>query len=75
MQMKVSVGNMWVTIFIEIMHVGVPVAIMHVVFSAVHYRHDNSIEIIQVTVSVVAVFVTVSSSNFIFLSLTNTHIS
>ena len=29
-----------VTIFIEIMYMGVPVAIMLVVFSAVHYAHD-----------------------------------
>ena len=26
--------------FIEIIHVGVPVAIMQVVFSAVHFAHD-----------------------------------
>ena len=31
--------------------------------------------IMQVTVSVVAIYVTVSSSNFRFLSLTDTHIS
>ena len=39
-QVKVSAGNLWVTIFTEIMHVGVSVAIMQVVFSAVHYAHD-----------------------------------
>ena len=33
MQVKVSAANMWVTIFIEIMQVGVSVAIMQVVFS------------------------------------------
>ena len=40
MQLKVSAANMWVTIFFEIMHVRVSVAIMQVVFSAVHYAHD-----------------------------------
>ena len=35
-----SLANMWVTIFIQIMHVGVSVAIMQVVFSTVHYAHD-----------------------------------
>ena len=70
MQLKISAANMWVTIFIEIMEVGVvSVSIMHV-FSAVHYAHD--IVIMQVTVSVVAMYLTVRSSNFIFLSLTPT---
>ena len=36
-QVTVSAANMWVTIFIIIMHMG---AIMQVVFSAVHYAHD-----------------------------------
>ena len=40
MQVKVSAGNMWVTMFFEIMHVGVSVSVMRVVFSAVHYAHD-----------------------------------
>ena len=40
MLLKASATNMWVTIFIEIMHVEVSVAIMQVVFSAVHYAHD-----------------------------------
>ena len=40
MQVNVSASNIWVTIFIETMQVGVPVAIMQVVFSAVHYAHD-----------------------------------
>ena len=40
MQVKVSAANMWVTIFFEIMRVGVSVAIMQVIFSAVHYAHD-----------------------------------
>ena len=34
-----------------------------------------SIAVMQVTVSVVAMYVTVSSSNFIFLSLTDTYFS
>ena len=40
MQMTVSAANMWVTIFIIVMLVGDSVAIMQVVFSAVHYAHD-----------------------------------
>ena len=36
---KISVANMWVTIFLEIMQVGV-VAVMQVEFSTVHYAHD-----------------------------------
>ena len=40
MQVTVSAANMWVTIFIVIMQMGVSVAIMQVVFSAVHYVHD-----------------------------------
>ena len=39
MQVKVSAANMWVTIFIELSR-WVSVAIMQVVFSAVHYAHD-----------------------------------
>ena len=42
MQVTVSAANMWVTIFIVIMHMGVSVAVMWVVFSAVHYAHDCS---------------------------------
>ena len=40
MQMTVSAANMWVTIFVVIMQMEVSVAIMQVVFSAVHYPHD-----------------------------------
>ena len=85
MQAKVSTVNVWMTIFIEIMQVGVSVGIMQVVFSAVHHAHDYfilyyilyiilysmSIVVMQVAVSVVAMYVTASSSNFIFLSLTS----
>ena len=39
MQVKGSAVNTWVTIFIEIMQLGVSVAVMHVVFSTVHYAH------------------------------------
>ena len=35
-----SSANMWVTIFVVTMHMGVSVAIMQVVFSVVHYAHD-----------------------------------
>ena len=40
MLVKGSAANMWVTIFIEIMPVGVSAAIMQVVYSALHYVHD-----------------------------------
>ena len=40
MQVKVSTANMWVTIFIEIIHVKVSITIMQIVFSTVHYAHD-----------------------------------
>ena len=74
MQVKVLAANMWVTIFIEIMH-GVSVTIMQVVFSTVHYAHDYFFVIMQVTVSVILMYVTGSSSNFIFVSLTDNHFS
>ena len=69
-QLKISAANMWVTIFFEIMHVGV--AITQVVFSAVQ---KIVIVIMQVTVSVIAMYVSVSSRNFIVLFLTDTHFS
>ena len=37
---NVYTANMWLTIFIEIMHMEVSVTIMQVVFSTVHYEHD-----------------------------------
>ena len=40
MQLTDSAGNMWMTIFYVIIQMGISVAIMHVVFSAVHYAHD-----------------------------------
>ena len=40
MKVTVSAANMWVTIFIEIMRMGVSVAVKQVVSSAVHYAHD-----------------------------------
>ena len=40
MMVKVSAANVWVTIFIDFMHMGVSVGIMPVVFSLVHYAHD-----------------------------------
>ena len=74
MKVKASAANIMVTIFIEIMRVGVSVAIMQVVFSAVHYAHDYfCCSDAGVTVSVVAMYVTVSISNFAFFSLTDTH--
>ena len=74
---KISAVNMWVTIFIEIMQVGVSVAIVQVVFSTVHYAHDyiccNYAN--YAVISVVAMYVTASSSKSIFLSLTDIHFS
>ena len=39
-QVTVSAENMWVTIFVVFMQMGVSVAIMQVVVSAVQYAHD-----------------------------------
>ena len=63
----VSAANMWVTIFIVIVQMGVNVAIMHVVFFAVHYAHDCLFVIMQLTLSFIAKQVTVLSNMFIFL--------
>ena len=40
MQVTVSAAKTWLTIFVVIMQMGVSVAIMLKVFSAVHYAHD-----------------------------------
>ena len=48
MQVKVFPANKWVRSFIEIMQVE-SAAIMQVAFSAVHFAHDYSIVIMQVT--------------------------
>ena len=40
MQVTVSVANMWLTIVVVIMQMGVSAAIMQVVFFAVHYALD-----------------------------------
>ena len=40
MQVTVSASNIWVTIFVIIMQMGVSFAIMLVVFSTGHYAHD-----------------------------------
>ena len=50
-QVTVSASNMWVTIFIVFIQVGVSVAIMQVVLSAVHNCFYCKM---QVTVSVIA---------------------
>ena len=39
-QVTVSATKMWLIIFVVIMQMGVPVAIIQVVFSAVHYALD-----------------------------------
>ena len=75
MQVKFSAANMWVTVFIEIMHMGVSVAIMQVVFSTVHYANDYFYCNYLGDCFCCSLYVTVSSSNFIFLSLTDTHFS
>ena len=73
MQVTDSAANMWVTICIIVMLMGVSVAIRQVVFSAVHYAHMTVlIVIMQVTTSAMAMQVTVSSNNLILLSLTDT---
>ena len=76
MQVTVSAANIWVKIFSVIMQVGVCYKYAGV-FSSVHYAHNcfYSIIIMQVTVSVIAMSVTISSNNFIFLSLTDTLLS
>ena len=50
--MTVSAANMWVTVFILIMQVGVAVTLMQVVSSAVHYAH------MHITVSIVTMQMT-----------------
>ena len=75
MWVNVFTANIWVTIFIEIMQVRVSVEIMQVIFSTVHYAHDYFYCNMQVAVSVVAMYVTASGSNFIFHSLTGIHSS
>ena len=67
--MEISAANTWVIIFIKIMQVGVSVAIMQVEFSIVRYAHVYFYVIMQVPVSIVAIYVTASSSSFLFLSL------
>ena len=66
MQVNVSAANMWVTVFI---------GIMLVVFSKLHYALDYFYCNYAVAVSVAAMYVTASSSNSIFLSLTGIHFS
>ena len=71
MQITVSVAKMWVTIFIVIMQMGVPAAIMKVVFSAVDYAHDSFYCNYAGEPLLITTLVTVLSNNFIFLSLTD----
>ena len=70
MKVTVSSSNMWVTIFIVFMQMGVTVAIMQVVLSAVHKCFYCKM---QITVSVIAMLVKLSSNTFTFLSLSDTH--
>ena len=64
-------SNMWVTIFIIIIQMGVSVAVMHVIFSAVDYAHYTSCCNYAGDSFLIAMQVTVLSNNFIFLSLTD----
>ena len=54
MQVTVSAGNMWVTIFIVIMQMRVPVAIMQVVFLQCNMHVTVSIVIMQASLSFIA---------------------
>ena len=40
-QLTVSAANMWLTSFTVILQMGISIAIMQVVFSAVDYAHDS----------------------------------
>ena len=71
MQVAVSALNMRVTVFIVFIQVGVSVA-MQVVLSAVHNRFCCKM---QVTVSVIAMYATLTSNSFIFHSLNGNHFS
>ena len=51
MQVIVSVANMWVTTFILIIQMGVSVAIMQVVFSAVQIIHMTTVSIVIMQVT------------------------
>ena len=70
-QVTVSAANMWVKVFLVIMQMKVSVAIMQVVFSAVHYAHDCFYSNGPGDSFFNSHVVTVSSYNFIFLSLTD----
>ena len=65
----------WVTIFVEIMQVGVSLQLCRWYFLQFIMHMAIFIVIMQVTVSVVAMYATVSSKNFILLSLTDIHFS
>ena len=54
MQVAVSAANMWVTIVNVIMQMGVSVAIMQLVFSAVLYANDCFFATMQVSLSFTA---------------------
>ena len=74
MKVKISAAYMWGTIFIEIMQVGVSVLqLCRWYFLQCIMCMAIFIVIMQVAVSIAAMYVTPSSSNFIFLSLTDIH--
>ena len=72
MQVTVSASNIYVKILILFTQVGLSVAIMQVVLFTVHSCFYYKM---QVTDFVIAMFVTLLSNNFVFLSLIDTHFS
>ena len=72
MQVTVSASNMWVTIFIVFMQVG---GLCCNYAGGTFAMHNCFYCKMQVTVSVIATQVALSSNNFVFLSLTDTHFS
>ena len=72
MQVKVSVANMWVTIFIVFIQVAVSVALA---FSTVHYANDYFYRNCAGDCVCCSYVCDSFNSNYIFLSLTDTHFS
>ena len=74
-QVNVSAANMWVTIFLEIMQGVSLLQSCRCYFLQCIMHMTISIIIMLVAVSVVVMYVTASSSNFIFYSLTDIYFS
>ena len=75
MQVTLPAANMWVTMVIVIIQVGVPVAIMQVLYSAVYYAHDWFYCNYAGDCFCYGYVGQVASNNFIFLFLTDVHFS